>query len=129
MTVGRSTAKTHCVGAAFEDKAAVYLQAQGLNLLVQNWHVARVGELDVVMLDDTGAQPELVFVEVKRRASKAFGGVAASITPAKQRKIAKTASAFLAAHERFAQLPCRFDVVVFEGGQVRWHKAAFCIEG
>ena len=59
----------------------------------------------------------VVFIEVKTRRGSGFGTPAESVTPLKQRKMARTALAFLAGrgwHER----PCRFDVVeVVERGK------------
>lgn len=121
MPVGRSHSHTHKVGAAAEDQALAYLKAQGLVLLAQNWHVARAGELDLVMREGN----TLVFVEVRKRGSADFGGALASITPAKQAKIISTAQHFLAKHAQYANDDCRFDVVAFENNQLQWLKAAF----
>lgn len=121
MPVGRSHSHTHMLGAAAEDKALAYLQAQGLVLLAQNWHVARVGELDLVMREGN----TLVFVEVRQRGYAAFGGALASITPAKQAKIIRTAQHFLAKYEQYTNHDCRFDVIAFENSQLQWLKAAF----
>jgi putative endonuclease len=62
-------------------------------------------------------------VEVRRRASAAFGGAAASVGGVKQRRIVFAARHFLA---RLPQQPaCRFDVVALEAGQLQWLRAAF----
>jgi putative endonuclease len=57
----------------------------------------------------------LVFVEVRYRRDARFGGGAASVDAGKRRKLVKAAQAFLAAHRRFADAPCRFDVVDASG--------------
>ena len=67
--------------------------------------------------------PTLVFVEVRRRASTAYGGAAASIGAIKQRRIVFAARHFLLRWP--APPPCRFDVVAIDAGQVRWLRAAF----
>ena len=114
----------HQTGAAVEAAAARYLAAQGLALLDANVHY-RDGELDLVMRDDA----TLVFVEVRYRARHEFGGAAASVTPAKQQRLIRAATRYLAAHPRLAMLPCRFDVIGAEGDpeapRLTWLRAAF----
>ena len=100
----------HLTGAAVEAAAARHLASRGLVLLDANVRYVD-GELDLVMRDgDT-----LVFVEVRYRASDDFGGAAASVTPAKQRRLVRAATRYLASHPSLAALPCRCDVVGAEG--------------
>ncbi|MBE2211432.1 MAG: YraN family protein [Xanthomonadaceae bacterium] len=111
-------------GAAVEAAAARHLASRGLVLLDANVRYVD-GELDLVMRDgDT-----LVFVEVRYRASDDFGGAAASVTPAKQRRLVRAATRYLASHPSLAALPCRFDVVGAEGDAdaptLTWLRAAF----
>jgi putative endonuclease len=75
----------------------------------------RGGELDLVMCDERRGEAVLVFVEVRHRRSDAFGGGAGSIDAGKRRRLIHAASRFLAAHPRYADLPCRFDVVDARG--------------
>lgn len=93
-------------GKAQEAKAARYLRAQGLRLLCRNFH-SRFGEIDLIMAD-SGV---LVFVEVRYRRGGQFGGAAASVTAAKQKKIRLTAACYLQQHPSLALNPCRFDVI------------------
>ncbi len=114
----------HLTGAAVEAAAARHLASRGLVLLDANVRYVD-GELDLVMRDgDT-----LVFVEVRYRASDDFGGAAASVTPAKQRRLVRAATRYLAPHPSLAALPCRFDVVGAEGDAdaptLTWLRAAF----
>ena len=97
-------------GAAFEQRACAELQRAGLKLLSQNF-TTRHGELDLVMLEGDA----VVFVEVRYRLHASHGGAAASVTPAKQSRLIAAAQLWLAAHARFAQHPCRFDVVAYDG--------------
>jgi putative endonuclease len=60
----------------------------------------------------------LRFVEVKERASGAYGGAAAAVGEAKQRHVRRAALAWLAAHPECASLDAGFDVVAIEGGRV-----------
>jgi putative endonuclease len=114
-------ATTKALGDAAEDAALAHLQRQGLALVARNFRTPGRGggEIDLVMRD--GAT--LVFVEVRKRASRTHGGAAASVTVAKQRRIVFAARHYLL---RLREAPaCRFDVVSVEGGGIQWLRAAF----
>jgi putative endonuclease len=72
---------------------------------------------------------QLVFVEVRYRRRKDFGGAAASVDSAKQRKLRAAAQYYLQQHDGGESCPCRFDVVTFSGtgtpAQADWIKDAF----
>lgn len=109
-------------GDLHERSAADFLQQQGLTLLESNHH-SRHGEIDLIMQD----QETLVFVEVRYRRNKNFGGAAISVTPAKQRKIALTALAYLQ-RSRKTDAICRFDIIAINGQEIlesQWIKSAF----
>jgi len=110
-------------GDAREAQARAYLTRAGLRFFAANVRY-RVGELDLVMED--GAQ--LVFVEVRYREPQDFGGAAASITPTKRSRIARAAACFLAEHPRWANRPCRFDVIAIDGARVEWIRDAFQVD-
>ena len=108
-------------GDAAEDRALAHLLDAGLRLVARNYRTPGRGggEIDLVMRD--GAT--LVFVEVRRRSRTDFGGAAASVGWAKQRRIVFAARHFLL---RLASPPpCRFDVVAVEPQRVQWLRAAF----
>ena len=115
-------------GDAAEAAALAMLQARGLQLLARN-AASRGGELDLVMRD--GAT--VVFVEVRYRATRRFGGGAASVDAGKRRRLVHAARAFLAGHPQMADAPCRFDVVDADGDpdapSLSWLRAAFDAEG
>ena len=67
----------------------------------------------------------LVIAEVRTRASDRYGGAAASIGPAKQRRIAATAGLLLQRHPELRRCRVRFDVLVVRDGRVEWLKHAF----
>jgi putative endonuclease len=116
------TSPTQQIGFSKEAEACAYLQKQGLSLLQQQYH-CRYGEIDLVMQDDHC----LVFVEVRLRRNQQGGCAIASITPTKQKKIIHTAEHYLFQHPDTQHLPCRFDVVAFDGwrSQPLWVKHAF----
>ncbi len=91
-----------------EDVACAELARRGYAVLARRYRT-RVGEIDIICRDgDT-----LVFVEVKARADRRFGGGAAAVTVSKQRRIAQMALDFLVRAGLTAR-PCRFDVVVVD---------------
>lgn len=114
-------------GSCYERLALEYLQQQGLILIVQNWLMAKVGELDLVMLEQGKAWDTLVFIEVRQRKPGAFGDALTSVTASKQRKIIKTAKFFLRQHSEYKDCECRFDVVAFtdEASAPEWLVGAF----
>lgn len=108
-------------GSDAEQLAVSYLQRQHLVLVTQNYR-CRFGEIDLIMRDGG----TLVFIEVRMRANDQFGGAAASITPAKQIKLIRTARHYLS--EINNEPPCRFDAVLLSGDDERnieWIKDAF----
>ena len=108
---------TTAAGRRAEDRAAVFLEKRGLRVLARNYR-CRGGEIDLVCRDGRA----LVFVEVRLRRTQAFGGAAASITPAKQRRIILAAQHYLAGQP---ECDCRFDCVLIEGERLEWLKNAF----
>ncbi|MDO9467846.1 MAG: YraN family protein [Thiobacillus sp.] len=107
------------LGHAAESRAEAFLKTQGLSLVARNWR-CRFGEIDLVMQD--GAT--LVFVEVRLRSRSDFGDAAASVTPAKQKKLLAAARQYLSALKTLP--PCRFDVVVLDcDAAPQWIRSAF----
>ena len=98
------------LGAAGERAALTELEQAGLRLLARNVR-SRHGEIDLVMLE--GAT--LVFIEVRTRAGPGRGGALGSVGAAKQARLLRAASEFLAAHPEHAQRACRIDVVGYDG--------------
>jgi putative endonuclease len=107
-------------GALAENSAAAFLESQGFDIIARNF-LRRVGELDVV----ARAGDLLVIAEVRTRADERFGGAAASISHAKQRRIIATAALFLDHHPQLRHCRVRFDVIVVKNGRVEWLPHAF----
>jgi putative endonuclease len=97
------------LGRRAEARAVAYLEASGLRLLERNFR-CRGGEIDLVMLDGE----TLVLVEVRSRASTAFGGAAASVDGRKQRRLILAARRLLLVRPAYRALRARFDVVAFD---------------
>jgi putative endonuclease len=114
-------------GLDFEEQALELLVRAGLTPLARNLRAAP-GEIDLALRDgDT-----LVLVEVRSRASRSYGGAAASIDAAKQRRLSNAAALLL---PRLARQywqgrtpPVRFDAVLFDlGHQTQWVRNAFTL--
>jgi putative endonuclease len=100
-------------GRAGEDLALAWLERRGLVLVEANFR-CKLGEIDLILRDGV----TLVFVEVRQRAAGAPVSAAASIGPAKIRRIIRAAQVYL---QRFDRLPpCRIDVVAIDGDDIEW---------
>jgi putative endonuclease len=99
----------HLYGQASESLAEQFLCAKGYRILDRNVRTT-IGELDLVA-EDRGV---VVFVEVKGRATNAFGGALLAVNHRKQAKLAKLAGQYLA-RRHWSDRLCRFDVVLVHG--------------
>lgn len=112
---------------AAERRAEAHLREQGLRILARNFR-CKGGEIDLIA-EHAGS---IVFVEVRLRSHADFGGTAASITPAKQRRVIRAAHFWLqGAGRNWRARPCRFDAVLLKdlaGEQIEWLQAAFSLE-
>ncbi|HEY0793104.1 MAG TPA: YraN family protein [Chthoniobacterales bacterium] len=110
LSVPRTRTRSHLdLGRWGEKLAARHLRrVHGFRILYRNFRSKFGGEIDLVCRDRKANT--LVFVEVKTRASDAFGAPRFAVTWAKQRRIIKGARAWL----RLLNSPevlYRFDVV------------------
>ncbi len=110
-------------GRRAETLAAWYLRLKGYRILARRYRTP-VGEIDLI-----ARRGRLVaFVEVKQRPSDVEG--AEAITATSRRRIARAASAWLAAHPAAANLDLRFDALICVPGRVPRHvRAAFDADG
>lgn len=93
------------LGKTGEDSAARFLTQQGYRILDRNFSIS-AGEIDLIALD----RDTIVFVEVKTRASGAYGAPELAVSSRKQARMIKAALAYLKSR-KLHQMPCRFDVV------------------
>ena len=94
----------------WEERAADYLVRKGFQIVARNVRM-RLGEIDIVALDGD----EVVFVEVKARNSREFGGPEYAIGARKQKSLLRAAKEFIV-RERISTRPCRFDAVFIYTG-------------
>lgn len=97
------------LGQEWERLAEKHLRSAGYEILERNF-TTHVGEIDFVARE----KGTLCFVEVKGRQSVAFGHPSEAVTAEKQRRIFRSAEAYLL-RQRTAPGPCRFDVVTILG--------------
>ena len=91
-------------GAEYEEKAASWLEKQGMRILEKNYR-CREGEIDLVAMDGS----YLVFVEVKLRAGSGFAEAREYVDHRKQERLRSAALLYLS--QRETELQPRFDVV------------------
>jgi putative endonuclease len=107
------------IGDVGEKRAIEFLLAIGYSIVTRNYKRG-ASEIDIVAKDGD----ELVFVEVRSRRKGAWETAEESITPAKQKRLWKTAEQYLAEMGQSDHI-CRFDVVAINGKELNHYKDAF----
>lgn len=92
-------------GRLGEAWAIDYLVRQGYEIVETNYRQP-FGEVDIIARE----QGTLVFIEVKTRRSRRFGGPVAAVDGRKQRQLSRIAQHYLVRH-RLGDSAARFDVV------------------
>ncbi len=98
---------TKQVGDAGEEKACLWLQKNGYEIVARNWRTRR-GEIDII------AEKEnlMVFGEVKTLPSGDVDTLSHELDERKQKRIVETAKLFLLNHRKYSNVAIRFDVLV-----------------
>ncbi|NMC85734.1 MAG: YraN family protein [Anaerolineaceae bacterium] len=110
------------IGRWGEDRAAEYLEKQGMTILARNYRT-QFGEVDIIAHDMEGT---LVFVEVKTLTEESFGFPEQAVDDEKLDHIYSVAEEYLAAHLEYDEW--RVDVVSIQGKpdsdipQIEWFK-------
>lgn len=110
---GTEMAEHNRLGRRGEDAAVKYLQSKGHHILERNWRF-RGYEIDIV----TAVETCIVFVEVKTRASTAWGDPEDFVDIRRMRRMITAANSYLLHHK--VDKPARFDVVA-----IVWSDAQF----
>ncbi|WP_417761187.1 YraN family protein [Shewanella sp.] len=106
------------IGKDAEQRARRYLAQRGLTFVAANVRYS-FGELDLVMRDGK----HWVFVEVKYRSNRQFGGAVQALGAAQVQRLRQAAACYLQQHRIDA--PCRFDLVAIDKQQIDWVRGAF----
>ncbi len=96
------------LGKMGEELAVTRLKSMKYQILERNYRCP-LGEMDIVARE----KGSLVFVEVKTRATKDFGGPAAAVNERKQRQLSRVALMYIN-QKRVRDVPARFDVVAVD---------------
>lgn len=107
-------------GSEYEQKAAQYLQAKGVQVLELNYR-NRKGEIDLIAHDGD----YLVFVEVKYRKDTCKGVPEEAVNYRKRQNICRVADYYRMTHGIGEFTPIRYDVIAFYADEVIWHQNAF----
>ena len=105
---------------SFEQRARRHYRLRGYRILGENVWIGGY-ELDLVVRRGR----RLAFVEVKAKGGPGLGDPLDMVTPEKQRRLRRTAEAWLASHPECAGLEARFDVVAIRHGRVERVANAF----
>lgn len=109
-------------GIEGEKMAAKALKKKGYKIIEKNYR-SKFGEIDIVA-EEKGC---LVFVEVKRRSSTAFGGSFGAIDEKKKMHLIRSAQCYLKSHNCLDRR-ARFDVVGIDGDELKIIRHAFIVE-
>jgi putative endonuclease len=105
---------------SFERQARRHYRLRGYRILDENVWIGGY-ELDLVVRRGR----RLAFVEVKAKSGAGRGDPLEMVTAEKQRRLRRTAEAWLASHQECAGLEARFDVVAVRDGRVERLARAF----
>lgn len=97
-------ANSQKLGKNGEQEAVKFLQNKGLTIMELNWRTGKL-EIDIIAMDNS----ELVIVEVKTRATNAFGEPETFVNKRKQNLLIKAANAYI--QEVDFEGETRFDVI------------------
>lgn len=120
------------IGSIYEDRAAEYLQNQGLKIVERNFR-CKIGEIDIIALDhsslnDFDNRKTCVFVEVKYRAAIKQGQPYEAVDAHKRYKIIQTARYYSMIKGGLIGYNIRFDVISILNDEITWYKNAFMYE-
>ncbi|WP_166825213.1 YraN family protein [Thalassoroseus pseudoceratinae] len=94
------------LGDRGERRAARFLRKQGLKIVARQYR-NRFGEIDIIARD----ADRLVFVEVKTWRAAEGGSPSDAVDLDKQRRLSRSAAAYLKRRGLYGRQPVRFDVV------------------
>ncbi|MDO5519405.1 MAG: YraN family protein [bacterium] len=111
------------IGNDKEQLVVKHLESLGYHVLTTNYF-CQAGEIDIIAKE----KGYLVFIEVKYRSNVKNGYPEEAVTKRKMHAIIKTANHYLLRHGLSFDSPCRFDVVVLLGEQIKVYENAFMID-
>ena len=109
---------TKTKGNLGEARAAAFLKSCGFSIVATNVRLPG-GEIDLVCKDGE----QIVFIEVKLRATKTFGSAITGVHPRKRERLRRLAADYLQFFAPMARV--RFDIVAIDGDRIALHRNAF----
>ncbi len=126
--MSRNPEERMAAGREAEDSVCAYLRERGMEIVERNVR-ARGGEIDLIARDGE----VLAFVEVRFREEDGHGLAEESVGPAKRKRIAAAARAYLSTIPPDSWREARFDVAAVDGSgaapAIRYYPAAFDARG
>lgn len=105
------------IGQAGENEAVDFLLKKGFAVIERNVRIGKGGEIDIV----ASKEQLIVFVEVKKRSNRTYGGALYAISEKKKHTLRKTAQMYLINRNLLTKtLMFRFDLIAIENGEVKW---------
>ncbi len=111
--------KNKITGNSGEIQAVNFLKEHHYVILCTNYKV-KFGEIDIIALENG----VIVFIEVKKRSTLAFGSPCEAVDYKKQNQIRKVAELFLIKNNKYDS-DVRFDVIEIVGEKINHIKNAF----
>lgn len=108
------------IGGEYEEIAVKHLIQNGYQILERNFF-HRGGEIDIIAKSDF----YLVFIEVKYRANIENGYPEEAVNYRKRKSIIHSANYYMFRNGYYEDTPCRFDVVVILGKDIKIIQNAF----
>ncbi len=108
------------LGSRYEQMACAYIEEEGMRVIETNYRT-RLGEIDIIARD----RNELVFLEVKYRKNRNYGGAESAIPRSKQKTIIQVAKLYMKMHGISPKSFIRFDAVLIDGDEITHIKNAW----
>ena len=107
------------IGDEAEQAAVSLIKAQGYTICAQNYR-CKAGEIDIIARDGQ----TMVFVEVRYRSHRQYGGSLASINQAKLNKIQNSIHYYLHSQALYDTIDYRIDVIGYDANtqHAKWIK-------
>ena len=106
------------IGDAAEKAARLLLEKNKYTFVAKNVRY-RFGEIDLIMKN----KEEYVFIEIKYRSSKYYGGAINAITWKQQQRLINAANHYMQLNN--LDVAARFDFIGYDGDKAQWIKNAF----
>ncbi|MEQ6121400.1 YraN family protein [Reichenbachiella sp. MALMAid0571] len=108
----------HSLGLRAEDRACVFLNAQGFEIVERNYRYKR-GEIDIIASN----QEMMIFVEVKYRSNLSYGNPEDFVSENQKRLVIESADNFL--HNINWKKNIRFDIIAINSDSLEHFTDAF----